>query len=72
MGEQHLAKLAEKSFDRHGDYESLFFEGQWYRSGELHDRSHRLAGGQDRPRAATPTRGLPWRLPMVIWVSQTL
>jgi long-chain acyl-CoA synthetase len=45
MGEQHLAKLAERSFERHGDYESLHFEGRWYRSGELFDRSRRLGGG---------------------------
>src|SRR5205823_14958264 len=45
MGEQHLAKLAERSFERHGDHESLFFEGQWYGSGELFERSRRLAGG---------------------------
>ena len=45
MGEHHLARLAEKAFERHGDYESLFFEGAWHRTGELFDRSRRLAGG---------------------------
>src|SRR5439155_4427082 len=45
MGEQHLAKLAEKSFERHGDHKSLFFEGTWHRSGELFERGRRLAGG---------------------------
>jgi long-chain acyl-CoA synthetase len=30
---------------RFGDRESLFFEGRWYRSGELADRSHRVARG---------------------------
>jgi long-chain acyl-CoA synthetase len=44
-GACHLARLAEASFERHGDHESLFFEGQWYRSGELFDRGRRLAGG---------------------------
>ena len=45
MGEQHLAKLAERSFERHGDYESLFFEGTWYRSGDQFERSRRLGAG---------------------------
>jgi long-chain acyl-CoA synthetase len=41
----HLARTAEESFERLGDYESLWFEGRWFRSGELHDRAARLAGG---------------------------
>ncbi|WP_328475174.1 AMP-binding protein [Actinoplanes sp. NBC_00393] len=41
----HLAVLAEKAYERHGDYESLFFEGRWLTSGEIHDRSARAAGG---------------------------
>ncbi|HET7483338.1 MAG TPA: AMP-binding protein [Actinomycetota bacterium] len=45
VGEHNLARLSEQAFERHGDYESLFFEGKWYRSGELRDRSMRLAGG---------------------------
>src|SRR5438132_5315207 len=45
MGEEHLAKLAETAFERHGDYDSLFFEGAWHRSGDLFERSRRLAGG---------------------------
>src|SRR5919198_2846151 len=44
-GRYHLARLAEQSFEQHGDHESLFFEGQWYRTGELFERSRRLAGG---------------------------
>jgi long-chain acyl-CoA synthetase len=44
-GEHHLARLAERSFERHGDHESLFFEGRWYRSGELFERSCRMAAG---------------------------
>src|SRR5438105_2280475 len=44
-GERHLARLAEQSFDRLGDHESLLFEGRWYRSGELFERSKHLAGG---------------------------
>ncbi|MEU4423544.1 AMP-binding protein [Actinoplanes sp. NPDC024001] len=45
MSGHHLAVLAEKAFERHGDYESLFFEGTWLTSGEIHDRSTRVAGG---------------------------
>jgi long-chain acyl-CoA synthetase len=45
MGDAHLAKLAEASFERHGDHESLYFEGEWYRSGDLFERSRRLGGG---------------------------
>ncbi|TDV57921.1 class I adenylate-forming enzyme family protein [Actinophytocola oryzae] len=44
-GEHNLAVLAERAFDRLGDYESLFFEGRWLTSGELHERSARVAGG---------------------------
>jgi long-chain acyl-CoA synthetase len=44
-GEHNLAVLAEQAFDRLGDYESLFFEGTWLTSGEIHDRSTRVAGG---------------------------
>src|SRR5438034_3167825 len=45
MGDFNLARLAEQSFERHGDHEALFFEGRWYRSGELHERARRVAGG---------------------------
>jgi long-chain acyl-CoA synthetase len=47
-GDHTLGLLAEQSFERHGDYESLFFEGRWYRSGELFDRSCRIAVGLSR------------------------
>ena len=43
--EYNLARLAEATFERHGDYESLHFEGRWHRSGELFERGRRLAGG---------------------------
>jgi long-chain acyl-CoA synthetase len=43
--EHNLARLAEESFERRGDYPSLLFEGRWHRSGELFERSRRLAGG---------------------------
>src|SRR5579863_981953 len=44
-GEHNLARLAEISFERKGDYEALLFEGQWHRSGELAERARRLAAG---------------------------
>jgi hypothetical protein len=36
---QNLARLGEEAQIRRGDYESLWFEGRWYRSGEMFDRS---------------------------------
>ena len=44
-GIHNLAALAEESFERHGDYESLFFEGVWLRSGDLIERSRRVGAG---------------------------
>jgi long-chain acyl-CoA synthetase len=45
IGEHHLGRLVEQSFERRGDYPSLLFEGVWRRSGELFYRSQRLAAG---------------------------
>src|ERR1700751_3418966 len=45
VGSKHLARLNDESFERHGDYPSLFFEDRWHASGELFERSRRLAGG---------------------------
>jgi long-chain acyl-CoA synthetase len=45
VGEHHLGRLAETSFEVKGDYPSLLFEGRWYSSGELFERSRRLAAG---------------------------
>src|SRR5262245_57318637 len=45
LGEHNLAVLAEQAFQRHGDYEQIFFEDRWVTSGEIHDRSRRVAGG---------------------------
>ena len=45
IGEHNLARLAEVSAERKGDYEALLFEGRWYRSGELAERARRLATG---------------------------
>jgi long-chain acyl-CoA synthetase len=44
-GKHNLARLAEASLARHGDRDALFFEDRWYRSGEMAERSRRLAGG---------------------------
>jgi long-chain acyl-CoA synthetase len=44
-GEHNLARLAEGAFQRRGDYPSLLFEGVWHRSGELYERSCRMATG---------------------------
>ena len=44
MAEHHLARAADDCFERLGDYESLWFEGQWHRSAELRERALRLAG----------------------------
>ncbi len=41
----NLARLSEAAYERRGDYESLLFEGRWHRSGELFERSCRIAGG---------------------------
>ena len=45
VGEHNLALQAERSYEQKGDYEALMFEGTWHRSGELFERSLRLAGG---------------------------
>jgi len=43
--DHNLAVLAEKAFERLGDYESLIFEGRTYRSGELFERGRRASSG---------------------------
>ncbi|HEV1998597.1 MAG TPA: AMP-binding protein, partial [Candidatus Dormibacteraeota bacterium] len=40
----NLARLGEEALERLGDRASLFFEGRWYRSGEMFERSRRIAG----------------------------
>jgi long-chain acyl-CoA synthetase len=42
---RNLALLAQDAFERRGDYESLLFEDSWHSSGELFERSRRIAGG---------------------------
>ncbi|MGH2723403.1 MAG: class I adenylate-forming enzyme family protein [Actinomycetota bacterium] len=44
-GRYNLARLADEAFERHGDFESLFFEGRWFGTGELRERVHRLGTG---------------------------
>jgi long-chain acyl-CoA synthetase len=44
LAEHNLARAADECFERLGDYESLWFEGQWHTSGELRERAARLAG----------------------------
>jgi long-chain acyl-CoA synthetase len=41
----NLARLAEETFERLGDHESLWFEGTWHRSGDLFERARRVASG---------------------------
>jgi long-chain acyl-CoA synthetase len=41
----NLARLAEETFERLGDHESLWFEGTWHRSGALFERARRVAAG---------------------------
>ncbi|MDX1659095.1 MAG: AMP-binding protein [Nitriliruptorales bacterium] len=43
--EHNLAVLADEAFERHGDRESLYFEGTWHSSADLHGRAHRVSGG---------------------------
>jgi long-chain acyl-CoA synthetase len=45
VGERNLGLLAQRSFERRGDYPALLFEGRWHRSGELFSRSRRIAAG---------------------------
>jgi long-chain acyl-CoA synthetase len=45
VGEHHLGRLAELSFERRGDYPALLFEGRWHGSGELFERACRVASG---------------------------
>jgi len=41
----NLARLAEETRERNGDYEAVWFEGTWHRSGELFERAQRVAAG---------------------------
>jgi long-chain acyl-CoA synthetase len=41
----NLARLAEETRERNGDYEAVWFEGTWHRSGALFERAQRVAAG---------------------------
>ena len=45
MADANLARAAGEAFARLGDYDSLWFDGRWLRSGELHGRAARIAAG---------------------------
>jgi long-chain acyl-CoA synthetase len=45
LADANVARAAEEAVARLGDYESLWFDGSWFRSGELHARAARLAVG---------------------------
>jgi long-chain acyl-CoA synthetase len=45
VADRSLARLAEQAFERHGDYDALWFEGTVHRSGELRSRVRRVAAG---------------------------
>ncbi|HYI46530.1 MAG TPA: AMP-binding protein [Actinomycetota bacterium] len=45
LGEHNLAVLSERAFERNGDHQALFFEGQWHSTGQLRDRSARMSRG---------------------------
>jgi long-chain acyl-CoA synthetase len=41
----NVCTLADDAFERNGDYESLWFEGRWHRSAELHRATATVATG---------------------------
>jgi long-chain acyl-CoA synthetase len=45
IGEHHLSRLADAHLDAVGDAPALWFEGQSFGTGALHDRARRVAGG---------------------------
>ncbi|MGH2739675.1 MAG: class I adenylate-forming enzyme family protein, partial [Actinomycetota bacterium] len=45
LGQHNLARLAENAFERTGDRRGLFFEGTWYGTANLWNRTTRLARG---------------------------
>jgi long-chain acyl-CoA synthetase len=45
MGDQNLARQAERHLELQGDGESLFFEGQWFTRASLADQASRFATG---------------------------
>ncbi|GAA3711889.1 long-chain fatty acid--CoA ligase [Nonomuraea antimicrobica] len=45
MTERTLGRLAEESWDRFDDHDSIFYEGVWHRSHALAVRARRMSGG---------------------------
>ncbi|MFG1707553.1 class I adenylate-forming enzyme family protein [Nonomuraea sp. M3C6] len=45
MTEQTLGQLAEESWNRFDDHDSVFYEGVWHRSHALAERARRMCGG---------------------------
>ena len=45
MDDVNLARQAEAALERHGDYDSLLFEGTWHSSGTQAERASRFATG---------------------------
>jgi long-chain acyl-CoA synthetase len=45
MDDENLARQAELTLDRHGDYDSLFYQGVWHSNTALADQASRLATG---------------------------
>jgi long-chain acyl-CoA synthetase len=45
MEDGNLARQAELASRLHGDYDTLFFEGNWYSTGTLADQASRFATG---------------------------
>jgi long-chain acyl-CoA synthetase len=44
-GPRHLARLAQAAYEGRGDYDAVWFEGEWCSSAELFGRATRVAGG---------------------------
>ncbi len=43
--QHNLARLAEASFERRGEYDALLYDGRWHSSRELFERAARIASG---------------------------
>jgi long-chain acyl-CoA synthetase len=41
----HVGRFVDETFERHGDYDAIFFEGRWHTLSSLLDRARRIAGG---------------------------
>src|SRR5687768_13372252 len=45
LGQYNLAVLGDQAFERHGDHDSLFFEGTTFSTGQLRERALRMSRG---------------------------